>query len=58
MNLAEQFTQIMKEHENLIYKISTLYTFNANDREDLYQEIVFQLRKSFEFFNGDVSFLK
>jgi len=47
MNLAEQFTEVLKEHENLIYKVSTLYTFNTDDREDLYQEIVFQLWKSF-----------
>jgi RNA polymerase sigma-70 factor (ECF subfamily) len=52
MEIAKQFTQVIKEHEKLIFKVCTLYTYNASDRDDLYQEIVYQLWKSFASFNG------
>lgn len=51
MEKKDRFTQAIKEHEALIYKVSLLYTNSFQDREDLYQEIVFQLWKSFDSFN-------
>ncbi|MGE0931791.1 RNA polymerase sigma factor [Peijinzhouia sedimentorum] len=47
MEIAKQFTQVIKENEGLILKVCSIYTFNADDRADLYQEIVYQLWKSF-----------
>jgi len=35
----------------LIFKVAILYTGSLQDREDLYQEIVFQLWKSLDSFN-------
>ena len=35
----------------MIFKVSALYTNSLQDREDLRQEIVFQLWKSFDTFN-------
>ncbi|MEO2128155.1 MAG: RNA polymerase sigma factor [Christiangramia sp.] len=50
MNKKEHFTKAIKEHEGLIYKVTFLYTDSLQDREDLYQEIVFQLWKSYDSF--------
>lgn len=52
MDTKTDFIKIIKEHEGLIYKITTLYTDNHNDRNDLYQEIIYQLYKSFPTFNA------
>lgn len=41
---------MIKANEGLIYKITTLYTDEKQDRKDLYQEIVYQLWKSFGSF--------
>ncbi len=49
MDKKERFTEVIQTHAGLIYKISALYGHQA-DREDLYQEIVFQLWKSFDTF--------
>jgi RNA polymerase sigma-70 factor (ECF subfamily) len=51
MDIKAQFTQVIKEHKGLIFKVSALYTNNQEDRNDLYQEIVYQLWKSFGSFN-------
>lgn len=51
MELKTRFTEVIKEHEGLIYKITSLYTDSSQDRNDLYQEVVYQLWKSFPSFN-------
>jgi len=51
MKKKEHFTRAIEENEGLIYKVTMLYTGNLQDREDLYQEIVFQLWKSYDSFN-------
>ena len=50
MDTKEDFTRVIKENGGLIFKITTLYTNNIEDRNDLYQEIVYQLWKSFSSF--------
>ena len=50
MDKKERFTWVVKEHEALIFKVASLYTNSLEDREDLFQEIVFQLWKSFDSF--------
>ncbi len=52
MEIAKQFTQVIKENEGIIIKVCSLYTFNTDDRDDLYQEIVYQLWKSFASFKA------
>ena len=52
MNPKEDFTKAILDHQGLLYKISLLYTDNPQDREDLYQEIVYQLWKSYDSFNA------
>ena len=52
MKKKEHFIKAIKEHEGLIYKVTLLYTDSLQDREDLYQEIIFQLWKSYDSFNN------
>ncbi len=52
MHKEEEFVQIIKDHEGVIYKITTFYVDNQEDRNDLYQEIVYQLWKSYSKFNN------
>ncbi len=51
MDKKDRFTKVVKKNEGLIFKVATIYTNNLQDREDLCQEIVFQLWKSFDSFN-------
>lgn len=51
MDKKEHFTKVIKANEGLIYKITTLYTDGKQDQKDLYQEIVYQLWKSFGSFH-------
>lgn len=53
MAKEEAFVQIIKQHEGLIFKITTIYTDNADDQKDLYQDIVYQLWKSFDNFREE-----
>ena len=51
-----QFVQLIRENEGIIYKVAFLYTDNATDRDDLYQEILLQAWKGLPRFRGDAAF--
>jgi RNA polymerase sigma-70 factor (ECF subfamily) len=53
MTVEDAFTQIIKEYESLIFKVTTIYAASAQDREDLFQEIVIQLWKAFPQFRNE-----
>lgn len=53
MSKEYEFTRIIKENEGVIFKITTIYTNNYEDQKDLYQEIVYQLWKSYNSFKGN-----
>lgn len=53
MGKQREFIQIIKANEGLIYKVTTLYTQNSHDQKDLYQEIVYQLWRSFDSFRNE-----
>lgn len=55
LNAMEQeaFIRLIKENEGIIYKVSTVYARDEEDRKDLYQEIVYQLWKSAGTFRGE-----
>ena len=53
MGKEESFTRIIKENEGVIFKITTIYTQNEQDQKDLYQEIVYQLWKSFDSYRNE-----
>ena len=49
-NPDSTFEQLIYDHQPLIHKICNLYGKSAADRQDLFQEIVIQLWKSFPSF--------
>lgn len=53
MPKEEEFVRIIQENEGVIFKITTLYTDNRVDQQDLYQEVVYQLWKSFDSFRAE-----
>ena len=55
MDKKERFIAAIKENERFIYKIATVYTNNTEDKNDLVQEIIYQLWKSFDSFNQQSS---
>lgn len=53
MNKEEDFVQIIQSNDGVIYKIVRAYTDDKESQKDLYQEVVYQLWKSFPSFRGD-----
>lgn len=53
MSNKEEFADIIREHQGLLYKVSAIYTNNEPDREDLFQDIVYQLWKYFDSFRNE-----
>ena len=52
----EDFLQLIKENRGIIFKICNSYCPNVNNREDLAQEIIFQLWRSYGTFNTGYKF--
>ena len=48
-----EFSQLIKDNQGLIIKVSRLYTNSLEDEEDLFQEIVLQLWRSYDSFKGN-----
>ncbi|WP_417431044.1 RNA polymerase sigma factor [Halpernia sp.] len=48
----QEFSQLINENQGLIIKVSRLYTNTLEDEEDLFQEIVLQLWRSYDTFKG------
>jgi RNA polymerase sigma factor (sigma-70 family) len=55
-NNRNEFLKLIEEHKLIIYKICNAYCKNRYNRDDLAQEITYQLWKSFNHFNGSVKF--
>ena len=53
MQDKKEFVRVIQENEALIYKVSKVYTNSREDERDLYQEIVYQLWKSFGSFRNE-----
>lgn len=51
MDKKETFTEAIKTNEGIIYKMASVYTDSIDDRNDLVQEIIYNLWKSFDTFN-------
>lgn len=49
----KQFLLLINEHQGIIHKICGLYRDTLEDREDLFQEITFQLWKSHQSFKSN-----
>jgi RNA polymerase sigma factor (sigma-70 family) len=52
----EKFVQLIEENKRIIFKICNSYCPQKKDRDDLAQEIVYQLWKSFDGYNPDFKF--
>jgi RNA polymerase sigma-70 factor (ECF subfamily) len=50
------FIQLMQQNKGIIYKICNSYCSNKNDREDLAQEIIYNLWKSFPNYKSGLTF--
>ena len=50
MNKNDDFVAAINENLGLIFKVSSIYTNTIEDRNDLSQEIIFQIWKSFDTF--------
>jgi RNA polymerase sigma factor (sigma-70 family) len=50
----DKFISVIKDNQNLIYKICYSYCSNQENRKDLQQEILMQLWSSFSKFDGRV----
>jgi RNA polymerase sigma-70 factor (ECF subfamily) len=52
----DDFIDIIEVNQNLIWQICRIYKKNKEDREDLFQEIVYRLWKSVDSFRGESKF--
>jgi len=52
----ERFQNLMEEHKKILYKVCHSYCKNPGDRDDLAQEIIVQLWRSFRAFDQRVRF--
>ena len=52
----QAFVKLLKDNQNLIHKICRIYTNNADQHQDLFQEITIQLWKAYPNFRGDSKF--
>lgn len=52
----KKFVDLINEHQGLIHKVCIMYEHDQDVRDDLFQEIVLQLWKSFKSFRGEAKF--
>lgn len=50
------FLSLVNKHKGILYKASRIYADSLEDREDLQQEILIQLWKSYQNFKGNSEF--
>ena len=51
--VEQEFIHFIQAHQGIIHKVCRLYCDSEDDRQDLFQEILFQLWKSYPKFRGD-----
>lgn len=51
--MENEFLKSIHDHQKIIYKVCKVYRDNKEDQEDLFQEIVYQLWKSYPSFRGE-----
>jgi RNA polymerase sigma-70 factor, ECF subfamily len=52
----EMFIQLVKENKGIVYKVCNAYCHDKDNRDDLAQEILYNLWKSFLSFRTDLKF--
>ncbi|WP_432712262.1 RNA polymerase sigma factor [Pedobacter sp.] len=48
-----RFIEVIRENQGLIYKVAKMYSNSFEDEQDLYQDIVYQLWKSYPSFRNE-----
>ena len=52
-NKSDKFLSVIESNKGILYKITNSYCQNRDNREDLIQEIIIQLWKSFDKYNNE-----
>lgn len=52
----QEFITKIEKHKGIIFKISKMYMDNKDDRDDLFQEIIYQVWKAYPNFKGESEF--
>ena len=55
-NKSDNFLSVIESNKGILYKITNSYCQNRDDREDLIQEIIIQLWKSFDKYNDEYKY--
>lgn len=55
-NREKEFLAHIDKHKGIIHKVARMYMDHPEDREDLFQEIILQLWKSYDHFQGESLF--
>ena len=56
INNHNEFVAVVNQYQAMLYKVCNMYCHNEHDRQDLFQEIVIQLWKSYSKFRGESKF--
>lgn len=56
MTRQQEFLQLLQQHKGVLYKVTRLYADKTEDRDDLVQEITYQLWKTYDSFEGKSTF--
>jgi RNA polymerase sigma-70 factor (ECF subfamily) len=51
--MEKEFLEMIRDYQKIVYKICKVYRDSREDQEDLFQEIVYQLWKSYPGFKGE-----
>lgn len=54
--MEKEFLEMIRRHNGIIYKVASFYADKENVLDDLYQEVVLNLWKSFPNFRGESSY--
>lgn len=54
--LENEFLAKMEKHKGILFKISKMYMDDKDDRDDLFQEITYQVWKAYPNFKGESEF--
>ena len=56
MKQTEIFLTILEDHKRILYKVANCYCKDSEDKKDLVQEMVYQLWRSLDKYNGHVKY--
>lgn len=54
--MESEFEQIIRENAGVLHKLCRIYTYNADEYEELFQEMLDQIWRSTKNFRGEAKF--